>query len=128
MVSSRRKPGLSRKVVAAYLFFCLAAVCWLTAALVLTSHALLCDRTANSCLSRLGKAAAAVEITCLRQDTADLGKLVADFRRQCDAAYWAVVGLDGKFLAHTNPALEGRPAEEPAGSRSRWGDATSVRY
>jgi len=54
--------------------------------------------------------------------------LVADLRRQYDAAYWAVVGLDGKFLAHTDPALNGRPAEEPAASRSRWGDATSVRY
>lgn len=41
MATNRPKTNLSRKVVAYYLCFCLAAVCWVAAALLLTAHALL---------------------------------------------------------------------------------------
>jgi two-component system phosphate regulon sensor histidine kinase PhoR len=128
MLTSRPKTGLTRKIVAYYLLFCLAAVCWVAVALLITSHALLCDRAANSCLSRLGKASSAIEINWVRSGAEGLDELVQDLRQEFRAAHWAVVGLDGKFLAHSSSSFKGKSAAEPAGVRSRWGDATSVRY
>jgi two-component system phosphate regulon sensor histidine kinase PhoR len=128
MVASRSKTGLSRKVVAYYLCFCLAALCWVAAALLITSHALLCDRAANGCLSRLGKASSTIELHWLREGEQGLDAVLAGIRTESRAAYWTVVGVDGHYIAHTSPALTGKPATEPAGARSRWGDATGVRY
>src|SRR5687768_3002843 len=116
MVASRFKTGLSRKVVAYYLCFSLAAVCWVTAALLVTAHALLCDRAANSCLSQLGKTAASIEIHWLRCGVDGLDAVLADLSRDSRAAYWSVVGVDGKFMAHSQAALAGKPAQEPAGA------------
>ena len=128
MVASRFKTGLSRKVVAYYLCFSLVAVCWVAAALLVTAHALLCDRAANSCLSHLGKTAASIEIHWLRCGADGLDAVLSELSRDTRAAYWSVVGVDGKFIAHSQAALAGKPAQEPAGARSRWGDATGVRY
>jgi two-component system phosphate regulon sensor histidine kinase PhoR len=128
MTLRRPKTGLSRKVVAYYLCFCLTSVCWVTAALLMTSHALLCNRAASGCLSRLGKASSAVEMHWLRQRADGLDEVVAELQSDCRASYWAVVGLDGKFLAHSCERLKGTAAGEPAGVRSRVEDVTSVRY
>src|SRR5687768_5661593 len=101
MVASRFKTGLSRKVAAYYLCFSLAAVCWVAAALLITAHALLCDRGANSCLSQLGKTAASIEIHWLQRGGEGLDAVLGDLSRDSRAAYWSVVGVDGKFLAHS---------------------------
>src|SRR5688500_15474584 len=128
MVTNRTKTGLSRKIVAYYLCFCLMAVCWVAAALLVTSHALLRNRTTNSCLSRLGKASAAIESHWLRQGEEGLDAVVGDLSTECRAAYWTVVGIDGTHLAHTQPALQGKVAVEYAGTRTNMGDAIGVRY
>jgi two-component system phosphate regulon sensor histidine kinase PhoR len=129
MVVRPKKTGLSRKIVAYYLVFCLSSVCWVAVALLITAHALLTDRAANGCLSRLGKAGAAIEIHWVRhKDAEGLGEIVAQLRHECPAAYWAIVGLDGRFLAHTDPSQIGKPAGEPPGERGQVGDAASVRY
>lgn len=128
MIRSRPKLGLSRKIVAYYLCFCLVAVCWLAAGVVLTGHALVCDRGANACLSRLGKTSAAIEIHWLRRGAEGLNGILNELSANCQAAYCSVIGPDGKALAHTTPSLEGQAADEPIGKRSRWGDVSSVRY
>ena len=128
MLTSRPKTGLARKIVAYYLCFCLAAVCWVVAALLLTSHALVCDRTADSCLSRLGRASASIEMHWLRNRADGLDAVIAELGNECPAAYWAIVGVDGTFLAHTEPTLKSQVAAEPVGARTRLGDATCVRY
>src|SRR4051794_7908934 len=110
MTLRRPKTGLSRKVVAYYLCFCLGAVCWVAAALLFTTHALLCNRAANGCIARLGKASAAIEMYWLRSGADSLDEIVGELQHECRAAYWAVVGLDGKFLTHTNVALKGATA------------------
>ncbi|MBA3482913.1 MAG: PAS domain-containing protein [Pirellulales bacterium] len=128
MVTNRPKTGLSRKIVAYYLCFCLAAVCWVAAALLVTSHALLRNRTTNSCLSRLGKASAAIESHWLRSGEEGLDAVVISLSNECRAAYWTIVGVDGTHLAHTQPALQGKVAVEHAGTRANMGDAIGVRY
>jgi two-component system phosphate regulon sensor histidine kinase PhoR len=128
MNRNRPKPGLSRKIVAYYLCFCLVAVCWLAVGIVLTAHALVCDRGANACLSRLGKTSAAIEIHWLRHGADGLNKILNDLAANCQAASCSVVGPDGKIVAHTSPSFVGRPADEPVGKRGRWGEVTSVRY
>lgn len=128
MVSTRSKTVLSRKIVAYYLCFGLAAVCWVATALLLTSHALICDRAANSCLSRLGKVSATIELHWLRNGQQGLDAVIADLRNECRAAYWTIVAVDGAYLAHTDSALNGRPSTEPAGARTRYGDTLGVRY
>ncbi len=128
MVSSRSKTGLSRKIVAYYLCFGLAAVCWVASALLLTSHALICDRLANSCLSRLGKASATIELHWLQNGERGLDRVIAELQNECRAAYWTIVAVDGTYLAHTDAGLKGRPSTEPAGTRTRYGDCIGVRF
>ena len=69
MFLNRSQLAFPRKIVAYYLLFCLGAVCWLTVGVITTSHTVLKSRTINTCLSRLGKTAAAVEIEYLRNGT-----------------------------------------------------------
>lgn len=128
MAPSQSKLGLSRKVVSYYLLFSLVAVCWLTAALILTSHALVADRQAKQVLTPLGRASSAVEVHCRRHGAAGLNALLAKLANAAQSTYWAVVDLDGRYLAHTDPARVGEPAAEPPGERSRWGDATCVSF
>ncbi|MCC6494328.1 MAG: PAS domain-containing protein, partial [Pirellulales bacterium] len=128
MVASHLKIGLSRKIVAYHLLFSLLAVCWLAAALVLTSHSLLVQRQANYLLARLGRAAAAVEMHYVRHGGDGLEAVLRDLNRDAYTLYWAVVGLDGKYLAHTDVALQAKNADEPAGVRSQRADAASVAY
>jgi two-component system phosphate regulon sensor histidine kinase PhoR len=128
MVTNRSKTGLSRKIVAYYLFFCLAAVCWVAAALLVTSHELLRNRTTHSCLSRLGRASAAIETHWLRNGEQGLDAVIGDLSTDCRAAYWTVVGVDGTHLAHTQTAFLGRVAIEHPGVRTDVGDVIGVRF
>lgn len=121
-------PGLSRKIVAYYLFFCLVAVCWLAAGAVLTSHAVVDGRTADRCLTRLGSAAAEVQIHLLRRGVEGIDAVLSNIRSECQAAYCGVVGPDGVVLAHTTAALAGKVADEPAGERMTWGDTKRVEF
>ena len=128
MFRSRPKLGPSRRIAAYYLFFCLLAVCWLAGWVVVTSHALLVNRSANGCLMRLGKAAAAIEMHVARQGSKGLEQPLSDLAAQCHAAHCSVVGYDGNVIAHTVAKLVGTAADEPAGDRAHWGDVTSVAY
>ena len=128
MISSRARLGLSRKIVAYYLCFCLVAVCWLAAGVVVTSHALIADRAASSCLSRLGKTSAAIEIQWLRNGPLGFDAVLDRLEDQCQAVHCAVVGADGKIVAHTDWNLVGATAVEPIGRRSSRGDVASVSF
>jgi two-component system phosphate regulon sensor histidine kinase PhoR len=121
-------PGLPRKIVAYYLLFCLMAVGWLAAGAVVTSHAVLNGRAADRCLTRLGSAAAQIRLHLLRAGADGLDALLATIRGECQAVYCAVVGPDGKIVAHTTASLVGSSAEEPAGDRVEWGEARRVEF
>ncbi len=126
----RRRPqlGFPRKVVACYLLFCLGAVCWLSIGLLVTSHRVLSSRTINSCISRLGKTAAAIEIEYVRHGSNHFFKILDRAKSEARLAYASVVASDGTILAHTDPRRVGQTAETPSGTSLRWGDVSGVRY
>src|SRR5262245_42700764 len=120
MFRSRAKLGLSRKIVAYYLFFCLVAVCWLAAGTVVTCRVVLDGRHADFCLTRLGSTGAALEMESLRPG-GNSESLLAELRGECRALWSCVVGRDGKVIAHTQPEFVGRAPDEHAGDRAQWG-------
>ena len=128
MFRRRPKPGLSRKIVAYYLLFCLIAVCWLAAGIVVTAHAVLDDQAASSCLTHLGRTSAAIEIHYLRRGAEGLDEQLSELQDKCRAASCFVVDRTGTVLAHTSAELVGKRAIDPEGSRTRWGDVTGVHY
>ncbi|HMP06603.1 MAG TPA: ATP-binding protein [Lacipirellulaceae bacterium] len=128
MLRRGAKPGLSRKIVANYLLFCLVAVAWLAAGAVTISHAVLDSRTADRCLTRLGSAAAEVEIHLLRHGAAGLSDELARIVRETQAVYGAIIGPDGRVLAHTTEGRVGGNADEPVGQRVEWGQAVRLDY
>lgn len=128
MFRRRAKLGLSRKILAYYLFFCLIAVCWLAAGAVLTTRAVIERRTADFCVKRIGNAARMVRLQLRKADAANFDQALANLRGECGAAWCAVVGQEGQVLAHTDADFVGRTAEEPAGERESWGEVTRVTY
>jgi len=128
MFRSRPNLGFPRKVVAYYLLFCLVAIGWLTVGVLVTSHAILCSRTTSTCLSKLGKTAAAIEIEYLRHGTGNLQSLLESPQTSSGLAHSSIVSLDGTFLAHSNRNLVGERAVEPTGHRSRWGNVTGTQF
>ncbi|HYO25652.1 MAG TPA: ATP-binding protein [Lacipirellulaceae bacterium] len=122
------KLGLSRKIVAYYLFFCLVAVCWLAAGAVAMSRAVVAGRSAEICLTRIGGAASAIKMQLLRGGPESCHELLADLRRECQAQWCGIVGAEGKFLAHTSPERIGQVADQMPGDRALGGPVTRVDY
>jgi len=120
--------GLPRRVVACYLFFCLAAICWLVVGVVLTTHAAFSTRAQNASLTQLARAAAAIEMDVVRHGQQHLQQLVCRAQAEGDFSYCAIVGLDGKFLAHSNAGKIGKTAVDVSGERVQRGDAEQVSY
>lgn len=120
--------GFPRKVVACYLLFCLVAVCWLTLGVVWTAHRVLSSQSADSCLSRLGKTAAAIEMSYLRQGKDDLARLLAQAQSEGGLRYASIVGVDGTVVAHSDASQIGTPVAPLTGSLLRWGSVSGIRY
>jgi len=120
--------GFPRKIVAYYLFFCLVAICWLAVGVFVVSHTIASSRTTSACLSRLGKASAAIEIEYVRHGVENLQKLLERSQISTGLAYGAIVSPDGTCLAHTDANLVGDQIVDPTGERLRWGDVTSVHF
>jgi len=120
--------GFPRKVVACYLLFCLVAVCWLSLGLLWISHEVLSSQSANSCLSRLGKTAAAIEISHLRHGTDELQHLLEQAQTEGGLAYASIIGVDGAYLAHTDPNQIGTSVAPTTGSLLRWGSVSGIRF
>ena len=97
-----RRPnlGLPRRVVGFYLLFCLVAVAWLMAGVLITSHTVLSSRGINACLSRLGKVSAAVELEYVRSGPTQLQSLVTRAKSDLHADYCAIESTFGTYLAH----------------------------
>ena len=128
MFGSHPKLGFPRKVVACYLLFCMATVCWLALGVCLISHKVLSLHSASSCLSRLGKTAAAIEISYLRHGQEKLQHLTKQAQVEGGLAYASIIGPNGIYLAHTNASLRDMPALRPTGSLLRWGSVTGIRF
>lgn len=128
MFRIQRKVGFPRKVVAYYLLFCLVAICWLTAGVLVTSHTILSSRTANASLAKLGKTASALEISYLRDGKEKLNSVLQRAKENASLAYASIISPAGFYLAHTSNQLVGKPAVKPTGSLLKWGNVTGIRH
>lgn len=125
---ARRQIAMSRQVVGLYLLICLASIAWLAVGGITAARVVLSSRTADKVLSELGQLAAAVEMTLLREGPAEIQPLVERAQAKHQLAYAAVVGLDGRFVAHSLSPLCGAPVVERQGRRLRWGSVEGLRY
>ncbi|MEN1681895.1 MAG: ATP-binding protein [Planctomycetota bacterium] len=123
-----RQSTFARRVVAYYLLCSLLAVAWLSVGTLATARRVLMDRATSACLSRLGQLGAAIEMEYLRNEGEGVEQLVGQARAEGRLAYCTLVGVDGRYLAHTTRPLVGAPAAEPSGTRLRWGSVDGVRY
>jgi PAS domain S-box-containing protein len=128
MFARRAKLGLSRKIVAYYLLFSVAGICWLTAGALVIARSVTDQRSSSVCLTRIDGVAAVLEIQLQRDQSVALEPTIDDLRTECGASWCAVIGFDGKILAHTSPELVGMMPEEPPGDRTELGVATRVAY
>jgi signal transduction histidine kinase len=117
-----------RRVAAYYLLFCMVAVTWLAVGVLLTAHTILAARTNGSCLSTLGKTAAALEIDFLRHGSRQLQHAVERTRTEKGLLACAIIAPDNTFLAHSDPSWVGKPIADPEGVPLRWGDVSEVAY
>jgi PAS domain S-box-containing protein len=120
--------GLPRRVVAYYLLFCLVAIAWLSVGVLVTSHSVLSNRGINSCLLRLGKLTAALEIEYIRSGTEKLQPLIVAAAPELHASYCSIESTLGVYLAHSNPAKIGQKVESVEGAELHWGTISGVRY
>jgi PAS domain S-box-containing protein len=120
--------GLPRRVVVYYLLFSLIPVCWLAAGAAFVVHSVLLQRDEAASLSQLGRTAAAVEIAYLQHGESRIGELLAQTRNEGKFAYCSLVGIDGRYVAHSNPRLAGKTAAEPQGKHLNYEAFESVRF
>mgnify|MGYP002626446598 CR=1 FL=1 len=128
MSASPTNLGFPRKVVACYLLFTLAILCWLGGAVLLISHQIVNTQSTESSLSSLRKTASGMEISYLRHGTEELQKQVLEASSGPFIEYAAVVGTDGNILAHSNASLIGESEVQPQGSLVNWENIQGIRF
>jgi PAS domain S-box-containing protein len=127
MLGKTSRLNLTRRVVAYYLIFGLAAVIWLALGLTFVVKAVLESRSETECFTRLGEAASTIRAAAIRRDE-KLQDLVEHFHKKWSLAYCAVASNDGLFLAHSSPKQVGTRRIVPTGEVARWGDIQRTRY
>ncbi len=111
-----------------YLLFCLLAICGLAAGVVVATQSLIAQRDEHVHLSQLRRAAAAVEMDYIRNGTSGLAELLARFKAEGRLTYCAVVGLDGRYLAHTSPDLLESPSTDHRGTHHQGEEFGTVGF
>ena len=125
---TRLQTGLPRRLTVYYLFFCLAAVCWLAVGVVLTTQSVFNSRSEHAALSLLGKTASTFEVEHVRRGAENFQDLIARLKTEGRLAYCSIVGIDGKYVAHSSPGMVGKTAVAPSGVRSRWGEIEGISF
>lgn len=128
MFGSHPKLGFPRKVVACYLLFCMATVCWLVLGVCFISQKVLSTHSDNACLASLGKTAAAIEMSYLRHGQKELQHLTEQVRCDGGLAYAAIVSPQGTYLTHTDPNLQGMAVLPPTGTLLQWGNVSGIQF
>ncbi|QEG34205.1 sensor histidine kinase [Bythopirellula goksoeyrii] len=128
MLVRRPNLGLPRRVVAYYLLFCIVAVTWLAAGVLITTHSVLSSRNIGTCLARLDKLSAAIELEYLRNGTENLQALLLRAKAESRLDYCAIVSNDGLYCAHTQASLIDQEAAELEGSHLQWGGFKGVSF
>jgi hypothetical protein len=119
---------LPRRVTAYYLLFGLAAIAWLTVGAVIVSQSVQSMRAESTALNQLGKTAASITADFARNGETNFQAMVERICAENGLRYCAIVGNDGRYLAHSSPALVGQPAVERSGAVTKWGDVEGIRF
>jgi signal transduction histidine kinase len=127
MSKTKNQLDLSRRALGYFLVFGLLAIAWFLAGLPTISQAVMANQVESACVTRLGKAATRV-LSCHLDKPGELQSLIARMTAEGSLAYCAVVSPDGRYLAHSTPALVGQSAPEPSGSIAQWGDVRRIRF
>jgi sensor histidine kinase regulating citrate/malate metabolism len=98
---------LPRRITAYYLLFGLAAIAWLTVGAVIVAQSIQSMRAESSALTQLGKTAATITADHARNGQANFQAIVERIAVENGLRYCAIVGPDGRYLAHSNPKLAG---------------------
>ncbi|QDS98943.1 sensor histidine kinase [Adhaeretor mobilis] len=121
MISQRQHLGLPRQVVAWYLFFCLAAVCWLATGLLDAAHGVVTKRNATVAIARLHRSVAAIETAHRANEQqpdpwSGMQGYLAQLRGEGRFVYCSLLDLEGKSIADTREDRIGQFAVELAGT------------
>jgi PAS domain S-box-containing protein len=124
--------NLTRRIVAYYLVFGLAAVVWLALGLTFVAKAVVESRSESECFTHVGEAASTIHAAAVGRHALTVGdpklqEMVERFRGKWPLAYCAIAGPDGVFLAHSSRELVGSHRIVPTGEVARWGDIERTR-
>ena len=119
--------NLSRRVIAYYLMFGLAAVAWLAIGVVAVATSVLESRAEAKYVNRLAEAANAVRSAVIHEEI-DLQSVVEGLRAKWGLIYCAVVSNEGQYVAHSSPSQVGRRRDVPTGQVVSWGHIRRTRY
>src|ERR1043165_2299004 len=92
---------LPRRITAYFLLFGMAALVWLSVAVVYIAHSMTESRAQGTSLRSRGAAANRCSLAYLRDKNADVQPILTEIRAQSHADYVAVVADSGEYLAHT---------------------------
>ncbi len=120
--------GLPRKVVSYYLLFCIIAICWLAVGVLVTTHTVLSSQTIGSCLSKLDKLSAAIELEYLRSGTEHLQPLLMRAKSEARLNFCGIVSNDGVYCSHTREELVGQTPLEHGGHYHQSEGVKGIRY
>src|SRR4051794_38781854 len=122
MFASKLHIRLPRRITAYFLLFGMAALLWLSVAVVYIAHSVTVSRWESASLREIGHASDRFNLAYLRNKSADLQPLLLEIRAQSHADYCAVVADSGEYLFHTTSALKGKAATEQGNVTNRWGE------
>ena len=128
MFASKLQIRLPRRIIAYFLLFGMAALVWLSLAIVYIAHSVTESRSESASLRALGQATDRFNLAYLRNKTGDFHALLAEIRGQSRADYCAVVAPSGEYLGHSNHSLKGKPATEQGNITDRWGEIVELEF
>ncbi|MBX7072242.1 MAG: cell wall metabolism sensor histidine kinase WalK [Pirellulales bacterium] len=128
MSNKPRHLNFTRRVVASYLLFGLAAVLCLIVGLPLLVRALVTSQTDVACINRLGRVNTAVLSAYSRHGEAALQPTVEKLRADGALLYCAVIDKNGRYLAHSTREQIGQVAPSHEIANQHWGEVICARY
>jgi signal transduction histidine kinase len=128
MFASKLQLRLPRRITAYFLLFGMAALLWLSVAIVYIAHSVSESRSESASLRSLGSAGDRFNLAYLRNKSADFQPLLAEIRAHCRADYCAVVLDSGEYLAHSSDGYKGKSPVEQGNVTDRWGEIVELQF
>jgi PAS domain S-box-containing protein len=128
MFDSKLQIRLPRRITAYFLLFGMAALLWLSVAVVYIAHSVTESRSTSASLRSLAQASDRFSLAYLRNKSANFQPLLLEIRAQSRADYCAVVADSGEYLAHTSGEYKGKSAPEQGNVTDRWGEVVELRF